>query len=108
MAEVYTTRCKSFQVFVTDSLVHDWQTKGQSSLLVKVLTDQSSGQEAMQTTLHLLWKPMRMPDRDVCDNWTIHFHDMGGYGKSVPAKLMVDFDRLMLPVNIVSTDAAFQ
>ena len=47
----------------------------------------------MQTTLRLLW--------------TIHFHDMGGYGKSVPL-LMVDFDRLMLPVNIVSTDAAFQ
>lgn len=51
---------------------------------------------------------MRMPDRDIGDNWTIHFHDMGGYGKSVPAKLMVDFDRLMLPVNIVSTDATFQ
>ena len=49
-----------------------------------------------------------MPDRDIGDNWTIHFHDMGGYGKSVPAKLMGDFDRLMLPVNIVSTDATFQ
>ena len=22
-----------------------------------------------------------MPDRDIGDNWTIHFHDMGGYGK---------------------------
>ena len=28
--------------------------------------------------------------------------------ESVPAKLMVDFDQLMLPVNIVSTDATFQ
>ena len=62
----------------------------------------------MQTTLRLLRKPMRMPDHDVGDNWTIRFHDMVGYGKSVPAKLMVDFDQLMLPVNIVSTDVAFQ
>lgn len=57
--------------FLTDSLVHDWQTKGQSSLLVKVLKDQSSDQEAMQMTLRLLWKPMRMPDRDVGGFWSI-------------------------------------